>query len=90
MKKGYLLVFDRENFNTLNLHAFIQNWSSISNWWHYIQSCYILLSYHSLASLSEEFRNKFPNKRFLLIEVDLKNNNGWLPEAAWQWIRNNA
>jgi hypothetical protein len=63
----------------------------ITNWFHYIKSSYILVSNVSSATMiSNDIRKILPNNRFLVVELNLKNRNGILPEKAWDWLRKQA
>lgn len=91
MKTIYILTFDRNSTYDYNiLHNGIKTDSQIINWWHFLKSSYLLVSTNSSATLlSERIRTYFPNQRFLLTEINLKNHNGWLPKEAWDWINSN-
>lgn len=88
-RTAYILIFDRDD--TLDykvIHDSIISCQSVITWWHYIKSSYILISDTDNATiLQQEIKAVIPEKRFLLIEVNLKNRNGWLPLAAWDWIK---
>ncbi len=88
-RTAYILTFDRDdNLDYKSFHKLLINCPSVITWWHYIKSCYILISETKNATiLQQEIKGIIPNKRFLLIEVNLKNRNGWLPLEAWEWIR---
>jgi len=88
MRKVYLLVFDRdyEKYDYKEFHNSIKESPYIYTWWHYIKSCYILISDLSANSLSEEIRKMVPAHRFLLTQIHLNNSDGWLPQKAWDWI----
>jgi len=88
-RKAYLLTFDRDdNRNYKVVHDKLINLPSVITWWHYIASCYILISDTNTASkLTSEIVKVLPNKRFLLVEINLNNRNGWLPVEAWTWIK---
>lgn len=88
-RRAYILTFDRDdNLDYKKIHDKIINLPSVITWWHYIKSSYILISDTNNASkLNSEILRVIPNKRFLLVEVNLKNRNGWLPNEAWYWIK---
>lgn len=88
MNKIYLMVFDRNAyFNYQLLHEFIKNNYNIKDWWHYMQSSYILVSPLSANDLADSIMTGFRNHRFLLVQITPGNYQGWLTEDAWQWIR---
>lgn len=91
-RKAYMLIFDREDsLDQKSIHERIVNSPSIISWWHYIKSSYIIIATTNNATvLQKEILEAMPNKRFLVIEVNLKNRNGWLPNDAWEWIKNQS
>lgn len=88
MNKIYLMVFDRNLlYNYQILHDAIKKDPYIKDWWHYMQSSYVLISPLSANALAERLMINFNNHRFLLIEINSKNYQGWLPQDAWTWIK---
>lgn len=88
MKKVYLMVFDRDpTYNYELLHNVIKMDPYIYDWWHYLQSTYILVSTLTADALADRLMLSFKNQRFLLVEINSKNYQGWLPKDAWEWIR---
>jgi hypothetical protein len=88
----YIISFDRklgvdyEAFHT----AFVED-SRIERWSHHIKSNYIVGTEMSARELSKHFRStalehSIPT-RHIVMEVDLDECWGWLPNPAWQWIR---
>jgi hypothetical protein len=91
-KYAYILVFDRDdNLDYVAIHKQITELPFLLNWFHYIRSSYILMtSEQSIHQLNEKVRGVLgPDKHILLMKVSLENGNydGWLPQDAWDWIR---
>ncbi len=86
MDKIYLLVFDPYKTDASKLHELIKNNQHISNWWHYLGSGYLIKSRYTLNTIHNDILREWPNQRYLLIEVNPNNENGWLPREAWDWI----
>lgn len=86
---AYMLSFDRDNSIDYNaLHNQITSLSCVLNWFHYIKSSYILITYYSSAdSFAKELYSIFKNKDFILVELNLLNRQGWLKKEAWAWIQ---
>lgn len=83
----YLMIFDRDKYlDQDKLSQFIKTSDIILDWWHYIKSSYILVSRLSADELTSYMTENFKNFRFLIIEIDSRNYNGWLPPNAWDWI----
>jgi hypothetical protein len=58
-----------------------------SDWWHYTDNAYIVASEHTAEKI---YSGAVPGmtgiKHVLVIEVDPKNTQGWLPKDAWTWL----
>lgn len=85
---AYILVFDRDDFlDYKTIHDKIISIDSLVNWFHYIKSSYILITTDSTANqLAKKIQPIIPRKYYLLIAIDLRNRQGWLPPEAWEWI----
>lgn len=92
MGRAYILTFDRDDErNYAKLHDRIVALPEVLNWFHYVKSSYILIATVSSATiLNNKLMQIMPDKRFLLIEVNLENRNGRLPKEAWEWLRRHA
>jgi len=90
-KKSYIIVFDKSEIDYGQLHNIILNLHKervVTNWWHYIKTCYILISDRSANDLSTIIANNLiSNKKFLVAEINLNNRQGWLSQEAWDWIK---
>lgn len=88
---AYILVFDRWQIgiSMYKLHEAIKSSPNIKTWWHYLRSCYIIISDLDIVELRKAIRKIIPKKRFLLMSVNLDQSDGWLPKEAWDWIRKN-
>lgn len=89
-RRAYILTFDRDDsLNYKAMHNKLTNLPIVFSWWHYIKSAYILIcNTDNATALQREISKIMPNKRFLVIEVNLRNRNGILPPKAWDWIKN--
>jgi hypothetical protein len=86
MTRIYLLAFDPYKTDSVKLHEVIKEKTHIKDWWHYIGSTYLIASDFTLATVHNDILKGWPKQRYLLIEVDPKVSNGWLPPEAWAWI----
>jgi len=84
--KLYILSFDLSTADINGLHQLIKTSQYINDWWHYLGSTYILSSNYTLDTIQNQIKVKYPGFHFLLMEVDPKAANGWLPKDAWKWI----
>jgi hypothetical protein len=84
--KIYALLYDRDSVDIEVLHAFIATSPMVQRWWHYIKSCYLIKSDKSASEIADALPRSMRDGSFLVVEVDLKNGNGWLTDKAWEWI----
>jgi len=84
----YLVSYDlkRPGQNYLELYEELKKASS---WWHYLESLWLLSSGESLEAWHTRIRSKIDeNDSFIIMKLTSgMERNGWLPEKAWEWIR---
>lgn len=85
---AYALIFDRDDQTDFKqLHDKLVSLDCIKNWFHYIKSAYILISDKTTANaLDKDIRMIFRERNYLIVAINLKDSQGWLPERAWNWI----
>lgn len=93
MNKIYLITVDTSYpFNANIFHNYIANSlypGHISSWWHYLQGgTYFVCSSHNANQLYNLIYPAIPGRFFIVMEVDSKNQQGWLPRVAWEWFKN--
>lgn len=88
----YALMFDRDDQTDFKLlHDRLVSLDCIKNWFHYIKSSYILISDKATANaLDKEIRALLKNRIYLVVAINIKDSQGWLPEKAWNWIENQS
>lgn len=60
-------------------------------WWHYLDSFWIIKTGLSVNDWTEKLKQKIDKRDSLLVvEVSVKESNGWLPKDAWDWLRENT
>jgi hypothetical protein len=63
----------------------------VRDWWHFLETAYILLSDAELLTMAKKAHTWFPpNHRHLVIEANLAKTGGLLPVQAWDWINQRA
>lgn len=89
MKKAFILIFDKDdNINYKEFHDKLITLENITNWWHHLKSCYILITTDNLTTLNKKILPLLPeNKAFLLIETNLSSYTGKHYPKAWEWIK---
>lgn len=91
MSKVYLVTysptppFDQSIFR--NYIMSLSRGGKISDWWHYIDSTYFVVSNLTASALYESIFPGVPRRNLLVIEITKNNAQGWLPRAAWDWIQ---
>jgi len=62
---------------------------SASGWWHYLESLWLLSSEESLETWHTRIRSRMDeNDSFIIMKLTPgMQRNGWLPQKAWDWIR---
>jgi hypothetical protein len=95
MATNYIVVFDRDPSKSyIAFHNELTDDPDIDNWWHYIKSCYLIVTDLSAGELSDKvaaaFKKSDLSTTHLVLKVELKERQGMLTEDAWQWIRDHA
>lgn len=90
--KIYILIFEREFTKSYTgFHSDLTEHPDVINWWHYVKSVYLIKTSVAVNELSEMvitlLRRYSLNVRHLVIEVNLDNRQGMLPDEAWKWIQ---
>jgi len=93
--KFYIVTIDvggmMDSFNYKSFHEKLIGAKGVNAWWHYLESTYILKVEYGITAhnIGEYIQKIAPNKRFFVCELNLGDHNGWLPQEAWEWIRDN-
>lgn len=88
MSKFYLISLNKPDDN--RLERFIKD--SFDDWMHYMECNWVVVSDKSVNEITDRLvpwvRNSDESKQLMLVtEIEPDNVNGWLPQAAWDWIR---
>ncbi|MFM2229448.1 MAG: hypothetical protein RL607_706 [Bacteroidota bacterium] len=90
--KAYIINFDKggliDSFDYKKFHDNLTTAKGVINWWHYLESSYIIITDANVTAtnVSDFVLQHMKEKHFLVVELNLKNHNGWLPKEAWDWI----
>jgi hypothetical protein len=92
MSKVYIIISSAEgNFDRVKFHSYVKSLhasSYIKSWWHYIPGGqYFFTSDLEVNQLYNLFAKHLPGRYFVIMEVDVKNRQGWLPKKAWDWFK---
>lgn len=92
MKKLYIITYKTNSgFNSAIFHNYIKalhdkNW--VSDWWHYTDNAYIVASNQTVQNLYDVSAKGMAGIQYILIvEINVRNQQGWLPVEAWNWLK---
>jgi len=59
-----------------------------TNWWHYLDSTWIVITNLDANGIYDRLKGKINTEhdKLLIMKTSL-DRQGWLPEKAWEWIR---
>lgn len=87
---SYLITYDLKNGTPSRYDELRGKIKSLGSWWHYLESTWILknTSYINANDINKELIPYIDQTtdRLLVIKIDLKNKQGWLPQKAWEWL----
>lgn len=69
------------------LHEFIKTTPMLENWWNHIPGVFLVVSDRGPSEISNAIRPFTHNARFLVVEANPAELDGWLPEVSWKWVR---
>lgn len=70
-----------------NYNALYDELKASLNWWHYLDSTWLIYTHESAEALFQRLQKHIDNNDRLLVIKVVRNYQGWLTEEAWQWIR---
>ena len=87
--RTYLITFDLPDptLDLDELKAFIKTTPLFENWWNYIPGVFLVVSDRDASTISEAVRQYTKDVRHLVIETNIAESEGLLPERSWRWIR---
>jgi hypothetical protein len=90
-RKAFIITFDKgvlDGINYTTLHQNLTTAQGILNWWHYLESTYIVIVEFSVTAqnIGDYLQTQIPNKKHFVCEIKLSNYYGWLDAPAWEWI----
>ncbi|MBB2904351.1 UNVERIFIED_ORG: hypothetical protein QE446_003494 [Rhizobium sp. SORGH_AS260] len=79
-----------EGVNVPALQRYLVDSFDILSYWNHLPLIYIVKTKLTVSELTAKLMPFFPNKLFLVAEIDATNVNGFLPPASWEWFRTPA
>lgn len=74
-----------------NYQALYESIKSLGEWWHYLDSNWLVNTTLSTYQINEHLRKCIDdNDNLLIIEFNPSTAAGWLPKDAWKWISERA
>jgi len=85
----YCVSYDL-NKSGQNYNALYEELKKSSNWWHYLDSTWLILTGETADELSNRLRKHLDDNDNLLVIKVTRPYAGWLKKEAWEWINQNV
>lgn len=57
-------------------------------WWHYLESFWLLNTEKTVSELTDKLKPYLDeNDRLFIYDTNTKEYNGWLPQRAYEWLK---
>ncbi|WP_429173638.1 hypothetical protein [Aeromonas salmonicida] len=87
----YLISYDLRNKSKEYSFLYDEIKKSSVAWWHYLESVWIVTSHDDLYSIRVKLQSLLDkDDSIIVIEVYGGRADGWLPNDAWDWLKNNT
>jgi hypothetical protein len=89
MSKTYLISLDLldPTLDLDGLKEFIKTSAMFENWWNHIPGVFLVVSDRDAVAMSKAVRHYTNDARFLVIETNPEDSDGWISERGWRWVR---
>ena len=88
MLTPFLLIFNQLEGSRQEILNYLDTCKEIKNWYAFMPEAIFIVSDVDAHALSKIFQGKYPNRYFMITEVTVGKNNGWLDKTAWDFINN--
>lgn len=61
-----------------------------SSWWHYLDSTWLVDTNLTADQISDRIKKHIDKNDYLLVIGVTSDYAGWLPEKAWEWLKNHT
>ncbi|MFN3878052.1 MAG: hypothetical protein ACK4MH_06720 [Brevundimonas sp.] len=85
---SYLLVVDSSQTALQKWIDEIDMMVEVVNWQKMLPDAAVLVSEQDIRQLNSLLRKVMPNKRYILVEIENGNKQGWLAKSAWKFMNN--
>ena len=65
---------------------FFETIKSVGDWWHYLDVVWLVDTVKSADEVAKALYPHFTKDDRLLVIKLARDHQGWLPQAAWEWI----
>jgi len=86
--KPFLLVFDNSQLMRQAILDYLDTRSDVKNWFAFLPTSIVIISDQTAYKLAEIIRQKFPDVLFIISEIPVGSNDGWLDGRVWSFINN--
>ena len=87
---AYLFTADTTQQNFRLLLDTIDTVRAVRNWMRMLPGAAVLVSELDVDDLHTELKLALPEQRYLLVELERGNKNGWLPRKVWDFMNQPA
>nr|WP_294506600.1 hypothetical protein [uncultured Rhodopila sp.] len=87
--RTFLITFDLldSTLDLVGLKEFIKTTPLFENWWNHIPGVFLVVSDADSGAISKAIRRFTKDARLLVVETNIAESEGFLPDKSWQWIR---
>jgi hypothetical protein len=87
--RTYLITFDLldPTLDLDGLKAFVTTTPMFESWWNHIPGVFLVVSDRDAGAISKAMRQHTKSARLLVVEANMSESEGLLPEQSWNWIR---
>lgn len=86
--KPFLLAYDNYNVTRKSMLDYLDTRSEFKNWFACLPAGIVIISDRTCYQLAEVLRQNFPGLFFIITEIPLGSNDGWLDKKVWSFINN--
>lgn len=70
-----------------NYSALYKELESSASWWHHLDSTWLIYTAESAKMLANRLRSHLDDNDLLLVIEVTSEYSGWLPQKAWDWMK---
>jgi hypothetical protein len=85
------VTFSLRNPNKDYSQFFVTLRGNALNWWHYIEQTVVVSTQHDAHNFATQLLPNIETTDSLLVaEINYADCSGWLPQFAWEWLRDTS